>query len=71
NFGGFFLSKVPLIKKLKLNEVGKVSLLTTDGKNTYAELSVGIQRLGFRLSFATGFSNQKQISNGIRVGIEF
>ncbi|MCE3280876.1 MAG: hypothetical protein K0S44_3067, partial [Bacteroidetes bacterium] len=32
NFGGFFLSKVPLIKKLKLNEVGKVSLLTTDGK---------------------------------------
>jgi hypothetical protein len=71
NFGGFFLSKIPLIKKLKLQEIGKASILTTDGKNTYGELTVGIQRLGFRLAFATGFSNQKQISSGIRVGIEF
>jgi hypothetical protein len=71
NFGGFFLSKVPLIKKLKLQEIGKASILTTDGKNTYGELSVGVQRLGFRCAFTTGFSNQKQISSGIRVGIEF
>jgi hypothetical protein len=71
NFGGFFLSKVPLIKKLKLQEIGKASILTTDGKNTYAELSVGVQRLGFRAAFAAGFSNQKQVSTGIRVGIEF
>ena len=71
NFGGFFLSKVPLIKKLKLQEIGKASILTTDGKNTYGELSVGVQRLGFRAAFVTGFSNQKQISSGFRVGIEF
>lgn len=71
NFGGFFLSKIPLIKKLKLQEIGKASILTTDGKNTYGELSVGLQRLGFRAAFTTGFSNQKQISSGIRVGVEF
>lgn len=71
NFGGFFLSKVPLLKKLKLQEIGKASILTTDGKNTYGELSVGIQRLGFRAAFTTGFSNQKQISSGFRIGIEF
>jgi hypothetical protein len=71
NFGGFFLSKIPLLKKLKLQEFGKASILTTDGKNTYAELTAGIQRLGFRAAFSTGFSNQKQISTGIRVGIEF
>ncbi|MCX6294869.1 MAG: DUF5686 and carboxypeptidase regulatory-like domain-containing protein [Bacteroidetes bacterium] len=71
NFGGFFLSKIPLIKKLKLVEIGKVSVLTTDGKNTYAELSIGVQRLNFRACFASGFSNQNQISSGVRVGMEF
>jgi len=71
NFGGLILSKIPLIKKLKLQEMGKASILTTDGKNIYGELSVGIKRLGFRADFVTGFSNQKKISSGIRVGIEF
>ncbi len=71
NFLGFFLNKIPLIKKLKLQEIGKVSVLTTDGKNTYGELSIGIQRLGFRADFVAGFSNQKQVSTGLRVGLKF
>jgi hypothetical protein len=71
NFGGFFLTKIPLIRKLKLQEMGKVSVLTNDGKNEYAELSVGLQRLGFRVDYVTGFSNQKKISSGIRIGINF
>lgn len=71
NFLGFFLNKIPLIKKLKLEEIGKASILTTDGKNTYGELSIGIQRLGFRADFVAGFSNQKQVSTGLRIGIRF
>ena len=71
NFGGFFLTKIPLIRKLKLQEIGKVSILTNDGKNEYAELSAGVQRLGFRADFVTGFSNQKKISSGIRIGLKF
>ena len=70
NFQGFFLNKIPLIKKLKLEEIGKASVLTTDGKNTYGELSIGVQRLGFRVDFITGFSNQNKISSGIRIGIK-
>jgi hypothetical protein len=71
NFGGLVLTKIPLIKKLKLQEIGKASILTTDGKNIYGELSIGIKRLGFRADFVTGFSNDKKISSGVRVGIEF
>jgi hypothetical protein len=71
NFGGFFLNKLPLIKKLKLQEVGKLSLLTNDGKNQYVEVSVGLKRLGFRADFVTGFSNQKKVSSGIRIGVKF
>ncbi len=71
NFGGFFLTKIPLINKLKLQETGKISILTSDGKNAYAELSVGIQRIGFRADFVTGFSNQKKICSGIRIGLNF
>jgi len=56
---------------LKLQEIVKASILSTDGKNTYSELSVGVQRLGFRVDFVTGFSNQKKLSAGIRVGIKF
>jgi len=71
NFGGFFLNKIPLIKRLKLQEVGKAAVLTTDGKNAYAELSIGLQRFGVRAEFVTGFSNQKKISSGFRFGINF
>ena len=71
NFGGFFLTKIPLVNKLKLQEIGKISILTSDGKNAYAEVSVGVQRIGFRADFVTGFSNQKKISSGIRIGLNF
>ncbi len=70
NFGGFILNKIPLIKKLKLQEIGKASILTNDGKNQYAELSLGLKRLNFRLDFVTGFSNNKKISSGIRIGVK-
>ena len=71
NFGGFFLNKIPLIKRLKLQEIGKAGVLTTDGKNAYGELSVGLKRFGVRAEFVTGFSNQKKISSGFRFGINF
>jgi hypothetical protein len=71
NFVGLFLNKVPLLKKLKLQEIGKISVLTTDGINSYSEISIGVKRLGFRADFVTSFSNQQKLSNGIRIGIEF
>ncbi|MDF2437285.1 MAG: hypothetical protein K0Q95_1661 [Bacteroidota bacterium] len=71
NFEGLFLNKIPLLKLLMLQEVGRISVLTSDGKNTYAEISVGVKRLGFQLCFATGYSNQKQVNSGIRFGIDF
>jgi hypothetical protein len=71
NFGGFILNKIPLIKRLKMQEIGKISILTTDGKNSYAELSAGLERFMVRVDFIAGFSNQTQVSTGFRLGIKF
>jgi hypothetical protein len=69
NFGGFFLTKIPLLKKLKLQEIGKIGFLTNDWANQYIELSAGIKRLYFRADYVTGYSNQQKVYSGIRIGI--
>ncbi|MFI5150172.1 MAG: DUF5686 and carboxypeptidase regulatory-like domain-containing protein [Bacteroidia bacterium] len=69
-FGGFIFNKIPLLKKLKLEEIIKASAFSTDGKNIYSEFSAGIERFKFRVDFVEGFSNGKQISTGIRLGMD-
>ncbi|HXC05155.1 MAG TPA: DUF5686 family protein, partial [Bacteroidia bacterium] len=69
-FGGFIFNKIPLLKKLKLEEIIKASAMTLDGKNRYAEFSAGIERFKFRIDFVTGYFNQKYVSSGIRLGMD-
>ncbi|QNK64690.1 carboxypeptidase-like regulatory domain-containing protein [Pedobacter sp. PAMC26386] len=56
NFGGLFLSKIPLFKKLKLEEVIGVNYLTSDVIKNYTEAFVGIQRFGLRLNLVKAFN---------------
>jgi hypothetical protein len=56
NFGGLFLSKIPLFKKLKMEEVIGVNYLTSDVIKNYTEAFVGIQRFGLRLNFVKAFN---------------
>lgn len=71
NFAGFILNKIPLVRKLKLQEIGSVHFLTTDSIGQYAELSIGIQRLVARVDFVTSFSNRQKTGAGIRFGLLF
>ena len=70
NFGGFFLSKFPLLKAFKLEEVIGINYLKTEAINNYSEAYIGVQRFGFRLSYVftkngAGISNGFTISAGL------
>lgn len=45
NFGGFFLNKVPLIRKLKFHEVASVHAVAMPGLPTHTEVSAGISNI--------------------------
>lgn len=56
NFGGLFLSKIPLFRQLKMEEVIGVNYLTSDVIKNYTEIFAGIQRFGLRLNFVKAFN---------------
>jgi len=71
NFSGFILNKIPLIRKLKLQEIVDINYLSTSELKNYAELGVGVQYLNFRLMYGTSFNSGSNIKSAIRLGISF
>ena len=71
NLGGFILNKIPLVRKLKLNEIAGVHYLHTDQLNKYLELSFGVEKLNFfRVDFVASFADGKRVSTGVIVGLK-
>lgn len=70
HFGGFIFNKIPLIKKLNLQEVGGVHLLLTNDIH-YFEINAGIEHLFkiFRIDFVTSFGNQGKLDAGFLIGL--
>lgn len=71
NFGGLFLSKIPLFKKLKLEEVVGVNYLSSDVIKNYTEGFVGVQRFGLRLNFVKNFNYNNRSNTGFRISAAF
>ncbi|MFD0792586.1 DUF5686 and carboxypeptidase regulatory-like domain-containing protein [Mucilaginibacter litoreus] len=73
NFSGLFTNKIPLIRKLKLQEIIDVNYLTTPALKNYTELGFGFQtNLGLRLMYGTSFNNDVVKANhAIRIGVSF
>ncbi|MBC3540784.1 carboxypeptidase-like regulatory domain-containing protein [Rufibacter sp. H-1] len=73
HFNGFILNKIPLIRKLKWQEVGSLNYLHTDAAGHYLEVGVGLEHLFkvFRVDFVTGFQERQKVSSGIRIGYGF
>ncbi|RNI30413.1 carboxypeptidase-like regulatory domain-containing protein [Rufibacter immobilis] len=73
HFNGFILNKIPLLRKLKLQEVGSLNYLHTDAAGHYLEVGVGLEHLFkvFRVDFVTGFQESEKVSSGIRIGYGF
>jgi len=71
HFNGYFLDKIPLVKKMKFNElIGVGHLLTGDGKQ-YSEVSLGVENVGwgifrlFTVHVVASFENGKYYATGL------
>ena len=71
NFSGFITNKIPLIRKLKLQEIVDFNYLSTPELKNYYELGFGLQYLGFRVMYGTSFNSGSNVKNGLRLGVTF
>ncbi|MDT3404164.1 DUF5686 family protein [Mucilaginibacter terrae] len=81
NFAGNFLSKIPFVRKLKLEELIGVNYLA-QGKNStpvsntglmqpvkgsYTEAYIGVQRFILRVDYGMAFDGNRKVVQGIRI----
>ena len=71
NFAGFFINKIPLLRKLKLEEIVGANYLTQPNKKNYKEIYFGIERLGFGVSYGFSYDGNKKIDEGFRIAYGF
>ena len=71
NFSGFILNKIPLVRKLKLQEIVDVNYLSTPVIKNYTELGFGLQYLNFRFMYGTSFNSGSNIHSAIRFSLGF
>lgn len=73
HFNGFILNKIPLLRKLKWQEVISLNYLNTQQLQQYMELGAGIEhvfKIG-RIDYYQAYSNGTYLGQGIRIGIGF
>ncbi len=71
NFSGFFLNKIPLIRKLRLQEIVNLNYLSTPNLVHYSELAFGVQYLNLRVMYGHSFNSGSNTVSAIRVRIGF
>ncbi len=71
NFAGFFTNKVPLLRKLKLEEFVGGGYLSSPEKRNYTEFYFGLQRLIFRVGYGYAYDGNKKVSQGFRISYGF
>ncbi|AMR31387.1 hypothetical protein A0256_08090 [Mucilaginibacter sp. PAMC 26640] len=67
NFAGSIFNKIPLLRKLKLEELIGVNYLTTKGNKNYREFYVGVQRLIFRVDYGVSYAGNNKYLQGFRI----
>lgn len=73
NFSGLITNIIPVIRKLKLQEIIDVNYLSTPTLKNYTELGVGFQtNIGLRVMYGTSLNNKVAGANqAIRIGASF
>ena len=71
NFAGFMTNKIPLLRKLKLEEFAGINYLTQPQKRNYTEYYVGIQRLLLNVSYGWAYDGNNKIDQGFRIALNF
>jgi hypothetical protein len=71
NFSGFISNKLPLVRKLKLQEVVGFNYLSTPAFKNYREVYFGLQYLNFRGLFGLSNQNGSKTNSGFRIAYGF
>ncbi|MBB5395674.1 DUF5686 and carboxypeptidase regulatory-like domain-containing protein [Mucilaginibacter sp. AK015] len=72
NFSGLITNQIPLIRKLKLQEIININYLSTPTLKNYTELGIGFQtNIGLRVMYGTSFNNPGGANQAIRIGASF
>ncbi|MDB5019101.1 MAG: hypothetical protein JWQ28_228 [Pedobacter sp.] len=71
NFAGLITNKLPLVRKLKLEEVLGFNYLTQPAKKNYKEFYFGLQRLIFRATYGFAYDGNKKVQQGFRISYGF
>ncbi|MGY4383912.1 hypothetical protein ACVWYN_000931 [Pedobacter sp. UYP24] len=71
NFSGLFTNKVPLLRRLKLEEVVGASYLSQPVKRNYTEFYFGLQRLIFRATYGFAYDGNRRVEHGFRLSYGF
>ncbi|MBD3749967.1 MAG: carboxypeptidase-like regulatory domain-containing protein [Sphingobacteriales bacterium] len=67
NFSGFFTNKIPLIRKLKLQELVGFNYLTIPTFKNYKELYFGFSYIGIKAYYGFAFEGNRQVQSGFRI----
>ena len=71
NFAGFVTNKIPLLRKLKLEEFVGINYLTQPQKRNYTEYYLGLKRLLFSVSYGWAYDERIKINQGFRITAGF
>lgn len=71
NFSGLLSNKIPLIRKLKLEELIGASYLSQPIKRNYTEFYFGLQRLILRATYGFAYDGNKRVAHGFRFSYGF
>ncbi|MBB6129706.1 DUF5686 family protein [Mucilaginibacter lappiensis] len=67
NFAGSIFNRIPLLRKLKLEELIGANFLTTKGNTNYREFYIGVQRLIFRVDYGISYAGNQKYIQGFRI----
>lgn len=71
NFNMRLSNKIPLIRKLKMEEVLGGAYLYQPQKTQYYEIYAGLRRLMFRVDYAFSFNKVGKLNQGIKISYDF
>jgi hypothetical protein len=71
HFNGFIINKIPLVKKLFIQEVVGFHALVNDKTAHYFELDFGLKNIFkfVRLDYVISFKENNRLGNGFLIGI--
>lgn len=71
NFSGFISNKIPLLRKLKLQEIVQLNYLTSPELKNYYEMGVGVKYLNLKLLYGQSYNSGNNVHSAVRLGIGF